>query len=143
MSIPYWPADLPQRVLRDGYSESLPDGRLSRPMEKGPSKTRRRGIGIKQVAAGIVVTMDEKFRLERFWNEETDGGTLPFFIPAQTGDGQGILTDGGFSLLDADGHPILTTSWWLVKFGDSVPTPNAIDRDPYRFRVSFDLMVMP
>lgn len=144
MSVPYWPSDLPQRVLREGYGEAAPDGRLFKKMDKGPSKVRRRfSSAITPVSATIVVTHDGLALFGRFWDEDLDGGALPFLIPAQRTDGRTITTSDGSALLDADGLPMLIEAWWLVRFGEAPPAKQAISDDPSNFRVSFDLEVLP
>ncbi len=66
-----WPAELPQRVLASGYSESLGDGRLRTQMETGPMKVRRRFSAVaRPIAASFRVSPDGKARIERFWWEE-------------------------------------------------------------------------
>ena len=41
--MPVWPLALPQRPLRNGYSDSAPNNLLRSDMETGPAKVRRRG----------------------------------------------------------------------------------------------------
>lgn len=141
--IPSWPLDLPQRVLANGYSEGLPDGRLRTAMETGISKSRRRfSSAPKPVAASFRVTLDQKARIERFWDEEIAGGALPFLLPDQTKDGQPLLVEPGVPLLDDQGRPLLISAWWLVMAGETAPTFTARSRE-VTFTAAFPLMVMP
>lgn len=140
--IPYWPSDLPQRFQREGYSRGFADGRLSTAMEAGPPKTRRR---FSSAVKPVQVTLDERedafARLERFFEEEVAGGTLPFLIPDQTRDALPLMADGGLQLLDEQGRLLINTSWWLVLFGGSLPTPQ--DRGGGWYRSTFGLSVLP
>lgn len=141
MTHPVWPSELPQRVLRDGYSESLRDGRLFSRMSGGAPKVRRRfSSSTLPVSASIHVDYDQKSRLERFWNEETQGGSLPFIIPDQTHDGLALLDGSGNPILDGSGNPILISTNWLALFGEEAPkvTPWGI-----QFTVAFNLVVLP
>ena len=140
--IPIWPTDLPQRVLRDGYSEGMPDGRLRSAMEGGPPKVRRRfSSAARPVQAAIKVTTSGKGRLENFWLEETLGGSLPFHFPRPGIDGEFILTDGVVPLLGPDGLPIRSAAWWLVLFGEQPPVFTPVQG--VYWRAAFTLSVLP
>ncbi|MEZ0253573.1 MAG: hypothetical protein ACAH20_21885, partial [Methylobacteriaceae bacterium] len=94
MTIPVWPTDLPQRVLADSYSEGLGNGRLRTAMETGLPKMRRRfTLAARPVSAAFRVSADGKARIERFFNEETGGGTLPFLMPDQTHDALALTNE--------------------------------------------------
>ncbi|WP_026191329.1 hypothetical protein [Methylosinus sp. LW4] len=142
MTIPVWPASLPQRILRDGYSEPLPDGRLFTKPSAGPPKSRRRySKAAVPITATIVVDYASKARLERFWVEELDWGSLPFIMPDQTHDGVPIFTSAGVPLLTSAGVPILVTAYWLVMFQEN----SAPKFDPLgvQFRAAFTLLKLP
>jgi len=142
MSIPVWPTDLPRRVLRQGFSQGFADGRLSTKMEAGPTKSRRRfSSAVKPIQAALDVPLDGKMRLERFWDEDTAGGSLPFLMPDPMSDGLALLTLDGVPLLDQDGAPLLNTAMWLVKFGDT--PPSAANTAGIWYRVTFSLAVLP
>lgn len=141
MVVPSWPAELPQRVLTDGYSEKQRDGRLFSRTSSGPGKVRRRySSAVLQVTAAMIVTYAQKARFERFWDDETAGGSLPFIMPDQTHDGLALLDGGGLPILDGGGLPILITANWLVRFGQEAPqvTPWGL-----QFQTSFQLDVLP
>lgn len=138
-----WPAELPQRVLASGYSEGLGDGRLRTQMETGPMKVRRRFSSVaRPVAASFRVSPDGKARIERFWQEDIRGGSLPFRIPDQTHDGLPLLAGDGLMLLDDQGRPLFITAWWLVMAGDAPPSFTPLQRG-LAYTASFPLMVMP
>lgn len=140
--IPVWPTDLVQRVLQDGYSEAIPDGRIRQTMQRGPAKVRRGArTAVRPVSARIEVDYDGKARLERFVAEDLDGGVLPFWLPDQTGGGLPISTDGGLVLLTDGGGVLLTESWWLVRFAESLPS--YAPAGGYGFVASFALEVLP
>jgi hypothetical protein len=135
-----WPVDLPQRVLRAGYSEGLPDGRLRTKTDAGPGKVRlATGAAVRVVACQIKGDLDMKARVERFWREETRGGVLPFLIPHQTFDGAPLLTGSGAPLLTQGDVPILVAATWLVRFGDA----SAFTRPAVRHAFPFTLEVLP
>lgn len=139
---PVWPADLPQRLLQDGYSYGFADGRLKTPMEAGPAKMRRRFSSAPRPVAGqFYGSEDDIARLERFWNEETAGGSLPFLIPDQNRDALRLATDDGLQLLDDQGRPLINTAWWLVMFGDSPPQKAVVSGLIHK--ASFTLVVLP
>ncbi len=141
MAVPSWPGELPQRVLVDGYSEKQRDGRLFSRTQSGPGKVRRRySSAVLQVSASLVVTYAQKSRFERFWEEETAGGSLPFIMPDQTHDGLALLDEEGNPILTGAGVPILITANWLARFGQEAPqiTPWGL-----QFMASFQLEVLP
>lgn len=142
MTITVWPSELPQRVLRTGYSEQLRDGRQFTKASAGPPKSRRRySSAVMPVPAAIVCSYGQKSRLERFWYEETAEGSLPFIMPDQTHDGVALLTDTGSPLLTDSGVPLLVTAYWLVMFAEN----SAPKFEPWgvHFQAAFTLSVMP
>lgn len=142
MTIPVWPSSLPQRVLRDGYSEQSQDGRLFTRTTAGPPKTRRKYSRVLQTVAGaIVVDYDGKARLERFVREETVQGSLPFIFPDQSHDAVPLGDGLGAELLDETGAVLIDSAKWLVMFAQ-----NELPRyEPFglKWRASFTLTVMP
>lgn len=141
MAIPVWPESLPQRFLVDGYSEKLRDGRLMTKTSYGPGKTRRRfSSAVLPVAAAMLLDYDAKARFELFWEEDTQGGILPFTIPDQTHDGIPLLDGSGNPVLDGSGELLLVTATWLAMFGQDAPT---ITPWGLQFSASFVINVMP
>lgn len=143
MAVPVWPSPpLPSRVLRDGYSEKLRDGRLFSRTQSGPGKVRRRySSAVLPVSASIIVDYAQKSRLERFVEEEIASGALPFIVPDQTHDGLPLLDGSGLPILDGGGLPILVTAHWLVMFSENALPQFA----PWglQFMASFQLDVLP
>lgn len=141
MAYPTWPANLPQRVVVDGYSETFRDGRLFSRTSGGPPKVRRRfSSSPMPVSATLALDYDQKAMLERFWEEDTSGGALPFYIPDQSHDGIQLLDESGDPILTGGDSPLLITAKWLALFGEEAPkvTPWGL-----QFMASFTLMVMP
>jgi hypothetical protein len=142
MTIPVWPSDLPDRFLQDGYSESFPDGRLRTPTDAGPGKVRKRfRRAVRPVSAQMLLTVDQLVILNRFWDEDTGGGSLVFAVPAQTLDGLPLAGPDGVLLVSPDDTTILVSSWWLARFGDNAPVVTPVSGSLYR--VGFPLTVMP
>ncbi|MFG1364652.1 hypothetical protein [Xanthobacter versatilis] len=142
MTVAFWPTDLPQRVLVDGYSEGVGDGRLRQAMDAGPPKMRRRSsAATRPVRARLWVDFDGMARLKRFWAEGVAGGSLPFLFPDQTVDGLALLTDDSSQLLTESGAPLIITSWWLVMFGQEGLAFDA--QGPALLGASFGLDILP
>lgn len=142
MTVPFWPVDLPQRVLVEGYSEGVGDGRIQQPMDAGPPKMRRRtSVATRPVRARLWVDFDGMARLKRFWAEGLAGGSLPFWFPDQTMDGLALLTADGAPLLTESGVPLVITSWWLVTFGQDGIAFDA--QSGVLFGAAFSLDILP
>ncbi|MGG3810996.1 hypothetical protein ABEV34_05005 [Methylorubrum rhodesianum] len=139
--IPVWPADLPQRLLQEGYSYGFADGRLKTAMESGVPKMRRRFSSVARPVSGqFLGSEDDMARLERFYDEETGGGALPFLMPDQTRDGLPLATEDGLQLLDDQGRPLINTAWWLVMFGDTPPQKQVASGTVYRISLTFTVL---
>ena len=139
--IPVWPADLPQRLLQEGYSYGFADGRLKTAVESGPPKMRRRfSVSPRPVTGQFLGSENDMARLERFWLEETGGGALPFLMPDQTRDALPLVTEGGVQLLDDQGSPLINTAWWLVMFGDTPPQKQVASGAIYRISLTFTVL---
>lgn len=79
MSVPEWDTDLPQELLLDGYSESLPDVTIKSDMDAGPAKVRRRfTAGVTPVSGFILVTSTQLATFITFYNSTLLGGSLRF-----------------------------------------------------------------
>jgi hypothetical protein len=142
MTLPVWPSVLPQRVLRDGYSEQKKDGRAFTATSAGPGKTRRRySSTVKSVACGVVVSYEGKAYLEQFVEEEILDGAKPFLIPDQTHDDVPFSDELSDILVDENGDLLTNTGNWLVMFDkDQLPK-----YEPYgiQFKATFTLLVLP
>lgn len=152
-----WPEELPTMILAEGLVDTMPDGRLFSEMETGPPKVRRRSsAAIKQVAFQFIATADHRSRVDRFWREETRGGSLPFLIRDMVNNGAALLDsdgneitcpDGNSMLIDGnvipstEGGVITIAAWWLVMFGKSPPSFARKTFNAYLATIS--LIIMP
>jgi hypothetical protein len=79
MSVPAWPATLPQNMLAQGYKGALPNNQLRQPMDVGPAKVRCRGtVAVTPVSGRILVTPTELATLITFYETTLLDGTLRF-----------------------------------------------------------------
>lgn len=77
-----WPSSLPQTPLIDGYSESKGEGRRMSKTDTGPGKVFRRSTAVSRaVNASMYMTADQLTDFDDFYENELDGGALPFFFP--------------------------------------------------------------
>ena len=144
MAIPVWPQEngFPQRFQQDSYGRKGADGRQFSPMGQGPAKVRRRySAAVKPISGAFFFSTDQLARFERFWDEDTDGGTTPFLIIDAVNHEQQIATADGLGLLTGDGIPLLISAWWLVMFGQDTWSADPLGGLDYR--VSMQLNVMP
>jgi hypothetical protein len=141
MTVPFWPSELLQTVYVDGYQSSPAGGRLGTSMEAGPDKQRRRGPKLRPLSGTIRLDPDERARFERFWDEEIDGGTLPFWFPDIHLGGFALATESGLVLTTETDRPVEIDSWWLVQMAKEDPAYSAVSG--LLFNVSFKLVVLP
>ena len=128
--------------MADGFTDALADGRLRTAMESGPPKVRRRfSSAAKPITAQIKLDLEQRIRLDRFWTEETGGGSLPFWMPDQI-LGQQLATVEGAPLFASSGEPLVCAAWWLVLFGESPPQFAPKSRG-ISWVASFTLAVLP
>lgn len=142
MTVPVWPADLPQRPLRTGFSLGSPDGRRTVKMEKGPPVFERAfSSAVRPVQASFQVDLNGAMRFDRFWEQDTKKGALPFLLPDPRLHGVQLGTEAGRPLLTHEGAPLLISAWWAVMFGESAP--EAVNTAGAWWRISFPLVVLP
>ncbi len=140
MTIPLWPASLP-KPERQTFQKTWTDGRLKRQSEAGPPGYRRRFSAVaKPVSLSIVTDREQQEVFERFYDNDTAGGALPFYMPDPTKDGWPVLGGDGTQLFGSNGKPLLMSARWLCLFGDNQPVITAVGT---RFRISFNIVVMP
>lgn len=112
-----WPSSLPQYVLREGFSESIGDGRLRSQPDKGPAKVRRRSSMMpKLLQCRMIMSAEQLALMQEFVDDTLMNGSLPFLMP----------------------DPI-TRNPALVRFADNLP---AWTSRGIHFDVSFDLEVL-
>lgn len=135
-----WPSTLP-RPMRQGYQASPTEARMKRRTEAGFPGYRRRFSSVAEtVAMTIEVDRNERGIFDNFYRDTTANGTLPFFMPDPTTHGWALYATGGQRLLTASGQPLVLAARWLCLFGDALPATTVIG---LRFRISFDVLVMP
>lgn len=79
MSVPVWPAELPQQLFVNGYSQSFAETTIKSEMDAGPAKVRRRfTAGIEPISGKMVMTAAQLTMLETFYNTTLLGGSLRF-----------------------------------------------------------------
>lgn len=141
MTIPVWPADLPQRSLVQGFQSAARGNRLTTAPDTGPSKQRRRGPAVRPVTCSIMVGMDGRAQFDQFYEEELNFGVTPFLIPDQQIDGTLLSNEMWNGLEDENGNSLIIESWWLVQFGQNQPAVSAASAQ--LFTIQFDLVVLP
>lgn len=123
MTPPVWPAApelpyLPSWIARGSFTRQVGDGRISTAMEVGRPKLRRRiTLAPSTLIFTLLLSSPQRGRLERWWDDDTAGGVLPFLIPAPDRDGVPLLI-GDAPLLNEAGTPLLIEAWSTVQFVD-------------------------
>ena len=139
MTVPVWPDEVPGCFAP--LDRVAADGRLRTTMEAGPGKNRRRSSAmVSAYTTSIPMRLNELGRFERFWDEDTAGGSLPFLLKDQIKDGRALLNGDSDPLLTDDDEPLLMTVWWLAMFGDPYQTSRM---SPGRYLVTMQLNIMP
>lgn len=94
--MPTWPADLPQKPLIDGYSESPQSQVLRSSMDAGPPKTRRRfTAATRAIPVNFTLSNAQLATFESFFEADIQGGSLPFDMPhPRTGATVSMLVAG-------------------------------------------------
>lgn len=140
MALPWYPTTLPA-PLRQGAQLARGDGRVPGREDAGPRSTRRRFSAVVDTfSMTTVLYRHELATFDRFYNEDIVKGALPFLMPDPFTDGWPLLTDEGIPLLTDEGVPLLMAETWLCMMGNRLP---AISDDDLRFRVTFDIAVLP
>lgn len=137
MTAIYWPSELPQQMVAEGFSLQHADGRLQTAPDRGPAKIRgATRSATAPISCAIEVTPDQYMRLTRFVDVDTQGGVLRFLIPDQILTGLRITDENGVVLTDESGAHLTIAAWWRVKFKD---LPTISQRTTYVYRMGFTL----
>lgn len=88
----------------------------------------------------IDVDRSQKARFDRFYADDIRCGTLPFLMSDPTSSGWRLLSAEGDSLLTEGSVPLLIEETWICMLGDALPAETIYG---VRFRITFDLAVMP
>ena len=140
MTLPSWPIELLEPIS-DGWRQQRGESRRRGGGDQGPPRMRR---GVSKAADAVqmtfVCTHDERARFDRFYDEDTDEGALPFLIPDFATDGDALMTGEGSLLTDENDNPLLIASTWVAMFGDQLPSYAPIG---LRWQITFILTVLP
>ena len=80
MTLPAWPAYLPQELDRRGFREAMPD--IQRSSADGPEKRRRRSTATPYPLSGQMLMNGQQWQiLKYFFDFELQGGVLSFDFP--------------------------------------------------------------
>lgn len=113
-----WPATLPQDILFDGYSATLPDGTIRTEMSAGPDFARQRFTAAPEpYSAQILVDLTQRATFINFYVTTLAHGALEFDWK----------------------HPVTGTAA-KIRFRE---TPEIEPVSHNRFRVSMELQVEP
>ncbi|MGM4891271.1 hypothetical protein [Tardiphaga sp. 839_C3_N1_4] len=115
-----WPAEFPQELEQNGFSEGVGDGVLEYQPDQGPSISRRRTSAVMRPLSGTMqMSAAQIATLRTFFDTTLMGGALPFEFPDQIQDGT-----------------------LLVKFPKGAgPSWSALSGELYRVQLS--MMVLP
>jgi len=146
MAAPIWPSSLPSRLISDGFTETLPDGRAFAKMSSGPAKSRLlTSAAVRPVQGSLILSFAERATLDRFWLEDLRRGSRAFWFRDQFLDGMrfGVEAEGEIvgALADADHTVIVMDAWWLCRFGEG--GIQFSEWSPKRWQASFTLEVLP
>lgn len=139
MTYAVWPTSLP-RPERNTWQSQPQDARLKRQSDAGPPGFRRRfSQAAKTVTLSVLLSRNQKAVFDRFFEADTRGGSLLFWMPDPTTDGWPMLTADGVPVLNGAGQPVLLSARWLCLF-DAMPAEAIVGIE---FRKSFSVVVMP
>ncbi|KQS84119.1 MULTISPECIES: hypothetical protein [unclassified Rhizobium] len=142
MTIPAYPSELPP-PLRADFADQSGEGRSFFRPDAGPAVPSLRFAAVSDVVP--FSTQLERWQLgvfDKFYEETTKKGALPFTIPAPLIDGFAMLDENLDVLLDENDQPLLYTETMLVMFADQgLPARSQIDVEAYR--VTFRLARLP
>ena len=140
MTLPTFPTELVKPVA-DGWRQQRGESRRRAGGDQGPPRTRR---GISKAADVVQMSFicdhDQRARFERFYDEDTAEGALPFLIPDFATDGDMLMTADGALLTDDEDNPLLIASTLVCMFGEQLPGYAPIGA---HWQVSFILTVLP
>lgn len=140
MTLPSFPTEL-LRPLSDGWRKQRGESRRRAAGDQGPTRTRR---GISKAADAVQVSFicdhDQMARFDRFYDEDTSEGALPFLITDFATDGDWLITADGEILTDDEDNPLTIASTLVCLFGEQLPATVPIGA---HWQVSFILTVLP
>ncbi len=82
MTVPSWPAGLPQAFLKDGYSEEGADNLLASNVSVGPPKVRRRTTSnVEPITGSMKMTESQLAMLKGFVKNDIRDRSVAFTFP--------------------------------------------------------------
>lgn len=93
MTLPVWPTELPEYVLRDGFGAEGPNPNEETEMEDGQPYVRRRALTLwTPVTLKVFLrTPSQVTALKTFWRQTLNCGVKRFTMPVYTFDGPGYV----------------------------------------------------
>lgn len=74
-----WPATVPDYLMKDALSETLPNNTIRSNMEVGPAKVRRRGTSaVRPISGKIRLAASQAADLDTFYSATTQCGSIQF-----------------------------------------------------------------
>jgi hypothetical protein len=94
MTLPVWPATLPQQVFTDGYTAEGIDPNVRTPMEDGQPYVRRKVLTLwTPITVKVYLeTVEQVTALKTFWRVTLNCGSKRFTMPVHTFDGPGYVS---------------------------------------------------
>lgn len=139
MTVQTWPTSL-RKPNRKDYMSQRQDGRQRKSNGGPPGFRSRFSSTATNVSMTVNLSRSDLAVFDRFYDDLTGGGTLPFYMPDPTTDNWPMLSSSGQPLLTGSGQPILLSARWLCLFGDDTPVEAIVG---VRFNISFSVWVMP
>ncbi|MBX4884046.1 hypothetical protein HJA90_10670 [Rhizobium bangladeshense] len=82
MTVPSWPATLPQAFLKDGYSEEEADNLLASNVSVGPAKVRRRTTSdVYPITGSMMMSEAQRQIFRSFVQADTKDRAIAFTFP--------------------------------------------------------------
>lgn len=108
--------------------------------DHGPSFFRGGSASDPQLiqAAQTLVEAWQAARFRRFWEEETEFGSIPFFLPDQQYDGLVEMMPDLDPVTMPDGSEIIHTAWWECHFVGR-PSEPSIERTLWRITFALEV----
>ena len=79
MTNPVWPLSLPQKVLAQGFEETMPKNVIRTSMDIGPDKVRRRTTSnVREISVTVQMTISQKATFEEFFLDTVHSGASSF-----------------------------------------------------------------
>lgn len=132
-----WPSAMPL-PLRDGFSQASLPTRIRRATDVGPPSYRSRfSRRMPATAMTFEVDRDGLEVFYRFYEDDTRGGSLPFWMPDPLTDEWPLTDETGSVLITPEGDTLLASAVDLVVFAEAEPQVAPIG---VRFRITIQVV---